>query len=292
MNDKSLPAKQANKPSLITKFASKFGVDPSKMMATLKATAFKQKDGVEVTNEQMMALLVVADQYELNPWTKEIYAFPDKQNGIVPVVGVDGWSRIINSHPEFDGMEFKYSDEQVDFLDGQSHQAPAWCDCIMYRKDRKHPTTVREYLDEVYRAPFVKNRGSSNEFVIKGPWQTHTRRFLRHKAMIQCARLAFSFVGIYDQDEAERIIEMGDAEIIEVAEEGPKALPEYPSDKFEEHLAGWTKMVENGNNTVDNILITLKSTYTISEEQEQMVRDINTKDDFLEEYEKNQEDNQ
>jgi hypothetical protein len=29
---------------------------------------------------------------------------------------------------------------------------------------------------------------------------------LRHKAMIQCARLAFGFVGIYDQDEAERIV--------------------------------------------------------------------------------------
>ena len=30
---------------------------------------------------------------------------------------------------------------------------------------------------------------------------------LRHKAMIQCARLAFGFAGIYDQDEAERIAE-------------------------------------------------------------------------------------
>ncbi|MCO2532685.1 phage recombination protein Bet, partial [Pseudomonas aeruginosa] len=32
-------------------------------------------------------------------------------------------------------------------------------------------------------------------------------RMLRHKAMIQCARLAFGFAGIYDQDEAERIVE-------------------------------------------------------------------------------------
>jgi len=30
---------------------------------------------------------------------------------------------------------------------------------------------------------------------------------LRHKAMIQAARLAFGFVGIFDQDEAERITE-------------------------------------------------------------------------------------
>ena len=30
---------------------------------------------------------------------------------------------------------------------------------------------------------------------------------LRHKAMIQCARLAFGYTGIFDQDEAERIVE-------------------------------------------------------------------------------------
>jgi hypothetical protein len=40
-----------------------------------------------------------------------------------------------------------------------------------------------------------------------GPWKSHPRRMLRHKAMIQCARIAFGFVGIYDEDEAQRIIE-------------------------------------------------------------------------------------
>jgi hypothetical protein len=31
---------------------------------------------------------------------------------------------------------------------------------------------------------------------------------LRHKAMIQCARVAFGFVGVFDPDEAERIVEV------------------------------------------------------------------------------------
>ena len=86
------------KPKLIQRFAERFSVDPNKLFDTLKATAFKQRDGSAPTNEQMMALLVVADQYGLNPFTKEIFAFPDKQAGIIPVVGVDGWSRIINQH--------------------------------------------------------------------------------------------------------------------------------------------------------------------------------------------------
>lgn len=93
------------KPKLIQRFAERFSVDPNKLFDTLKATAFKQRDGSAPTNEQMMALLVVADQYGLNPFTKEIFAFPDKQAGIIPVVGVDGWSRIINQHDQFDGSK-------------------------------------------------------------------------------------------------------------------------------------------------------------------------------------------
>ncbi|STU11464.1 phage recombination protein Bet [Klebsiella pneumoniae] len=74
------------------KLASRLGMDAgTDLMNTLKNTAFK---GGNVTDEQFTALLIVANQYGLNPWTKEIYAFPDK-GGIVPVVGVDGWARII-----------------------------------------------------------------------------------------------------------------------------------------------------------------------------------------------------
>ncbi|MGJ5653837.1 recombinase RecT, partial [Morganella morganii] len=69
-----------------------------------------------------------------------------------------------------------------------------------YRKDRNHPTSVTEYMSEC-------NRGTQ-------PWKSHPKRMLRHKAMIQCARLAFGFAGIYDQDEAERITENTPAGVI------------------------------------------------------------------------------
>ena len=55
--------------------------------------------------------------------------------------------------------------------------------------------------------------GSKAPYVINGPWQSHTKRMLRHKSLIQCSRIAFGFTGIYDQDEAERIIE-GQAVVI------------------------------------------------------------------------------
>lgn len=185
---------------LVAKFADRFSMEPAKMWQTLKATAFKQRDGSAPTDEQMAALLVVADQYGLNPFTKEVYAFPDQNGGIVPVVSVDGWTRIINQHPAMDGLEFRWA-EDVTTPDG-GQRCPEWCEVVIYRKDRGRPTVVREYLDEVYRPPFRKNG-----YEKAGPWQSHTKRFLRHKALIQGARVGFGFAGIYDKDEAERIIE-------------------------------------------------------------------------------------
>jgi phage recombination protein Bet len=164
---------------LVTRIAEKYGVDPDKMLSTLKATAFKQENNGDISNEQMMSLLIVAEQYGLNPFTRELYAFPNKGGGIVPVVSIDGWARLVNTHRQFDGMRFTFDAEG--------------CTCIMFRRDRAHPIEVTEFFAECKRNT--------------GPWQSHPRRMLRHKAYIQCARLAFGFAGIYDEDEAFRIIE-------------------------------------------------------------------------------------
>jgi phage recombination protein Bet len=169
--------------SLIVRFGERYGVEPQRVMGTLKATAFRSDK--PISDEQMVALLIVAEQYHLNPFTREIFAFPDK-GGIVPVVSLDGWARIINEHPMMDGCDFHMTD------DGSS------ITCMLYRKDRAHPIAVTEYLIECKRNT--------------PPWNSHPRRMLRHKALIQCARLAFGFAGIYDEDEAARIVHMGSVE--------------------------------------------------------------------------------
>lgn len=214
--------------------------DGEGLIETLKATAFKG----QVSDAQMTALLVVANQYALNPWTKEIYAFPDKNNGIVPVVGVDGWSRIINSHPQFDGMEFEQDAES--------------CTCVIYRKDRGRPIKVTEWMSECKRGT--------------GPWQSHPRRMLRHKSMIQCARLAFGYGGIYDQDEAERIVDatekhMGPAEIVQ-----PAAPTVWPADKWAETLPKMIHGIRNGK-TVEGALAWLRAKAEVTQAQETELRE-------------------
>lgn len=173
-------AKRGEQKSLVARFAGRLGVEPEKMLATLRATAFKTgpKDPI-VSNEEMLALLVVAEQYGLNPFLKEIYAFRDQKGGIMPIIGVDGYVRMMHGHPAFDGIEFKYD------ADGE------WVEATITRKDRKVPFTVREYLAECRRNT--------------GPWQQSPQRMLRHRALIQCSRVAFGFGGIYQDDEAEAI---------------------------------------------------------------------------------------
>ncbi|TRC20498.1 phage recombination protein Bet, partial [Mannheimia haemolytica] len=60
--------------TLTNKLAERFEMgDGSGLVETLKSSAFA---GATVSDAQMIALLVIANQYQLNPWTKEIYAFP------------------------------------------------------------------------------------------------------------------------------------------------------------------------------------------------------------------------
>jgi len=136
-------------------------------------------------------LLLTAERLSLDPLSNEIYALEKpaatgQKAQIIFVVGVDGWTRIINSHPAFDGMRFLESALGDDEL-------PLYFECTIFRKDRKVATSVREYMYEAH----------TNQ----GAWLTHPRRMLRHKAMVQCARLCFGLSGIYDPDEASRIQE-------------------------------------------------------------------------------------
>lgn len=229
--------------TLTSKLAAQFDLgDGSGLSDTLKSTAFKSN--TQVTDEQMTALLIVANQYGLNPFTREIFAFPDK-GGIVPVVGVDGWSRIMNTHAQFDGMDFKSDDNS--------------CTCIIYRKDRTHPTSATEYMDECKRDN-------------SPAWKSHPRRMLRHKAMIQAARLAFGFTGIYDQDEAERIAEIDVTPKNQNKQIASKTLPLLDNDSFEKKAAVWKKSMIEKNETAANLLVFLQSKYSFTEEQIETIK--------------------
>ena len=172
----------------LSAMAERIKVDPEKLLSTLKATVFKG-----AKDEELLALVAVANEYGLNPLTKEIYAFPQR-GGIVPVVSIDGWVRMVNDHPKMDGLEFKVHRKEVDDPREETLEAVT---CKIWRKDRERPVEVTEYLAEC-RQP-------------TDPWKNMPSRMLRHKALMQCARYAFGFSGITDEDEAKNTPGMRDA---------------------------------------------------------------------------------
>lgn len=192
--------------SVLLDMANRYGMEPAAFEATVRATCMKpDKNGKVPSREEFAAFLLVAKEYNLNPLLKEIYAYPAKGGGIVPIVSVDGWVNLINSQAALDGLEFAIEHTDTGALVSIT--------CRIYRKDRSRPIEVTEYLSECIR---------NTE-----PWAMK-HRMLRHKALIQCARYAFGFAGIYDEDEGEKIA--GIRDITPPQPPKPPAPPAPPSE--------------------------------------------------------------
>lgn len=175
---------KVGKNSALTQLASRLNVPAEVMKDTLKATAFKECK----SDAEFLAAVIVANTYRLNPLLKEMYAFPAKGGGIIPIVSIDGFISLANRHPDFNGVELIENEEA-----GQPGGLKS-VTAKFYLKGKDHPIVVTEYMAECYNDT-------------KEPWKKWPRRMLRHKAYIQGARVAFGFSGIYDPDEGERIVE-------------------------------------------------------------------------------------
>lgn len=194
---------------VINQLATNLRIDGQDVCTVLANTIFSaKKGGQQVTEQEIVAFAVIANEYGLNPFTKEIYAF-NNRGAIQPIVSVDGWIKIINSHPQLDGIKFLNH-----FTDNGELFAIT---CQIYRKDRSHPTEAIELLSECR--------------MDTDPWHKYPHRMLRHKALIQAARIAFGFSGIVDPDEAERY------EATDLGGEPKDVTPDKAASWLEEALA-------------------------------------------------------
>ena len=124
---------------------------------------------VMAPKQTLLALLRLARANNLDPLKEEVALALYEGSHWQAYITVEGYSKILNSHPAFDGISFSQSEECTDGI-------PIWMECTIYRKDRILPIVVREYFEEV--------KGEQDI------WQKMPRRMLRHRVMQQCARLA------------------------------------------------------------------------------------------------------
>jgi hypothetical protein len=126
---------------------------------------------IEVPAKTILSLLRMMQNLHLDPLCEEISLTQYEDGQWQVFITIEGCSKLLNQHPQFNGLVFNQADTLIDGV-------PEWIECSIYRKDRTLPTTVREYLMEVR---------SENSI-----WQKMPRRMLRHRALQQCVRLAIA----------------------------------------------------------------------------------------------------
>lgn len=187
MENRDTSAAKAQTQGLIARLAGRFGVEPNRLLKCLTTQVFKQADGRQPSNEELMVLLLVCENFGLNPFNREIFAFRGKGGEIVPVVSLDGWAKIVRSQKDFNGVTFAFSNNTVK-VPGCAQELPEFVECAMRIKGVDEPIVIQEFMVECFND--------------KSPvWKKWPRRMLRTRAFIQCARLAFSLTGLYDEGE-------------------------------------------------------------------------------------------
>ena len=148
----------------LAKAATGLGIDEGELKAWVDLQ-------IEVPSKTILNLLRMMQSLHLDPLGEEI-GFTQYDDGQWQVfITIEGCSKLLNQHPQFNGLVFTQADTLIDGV-------PEWIECAIYRKDREVPTTVREYLTEVK---------GENEI-----WRKMPRRMLRHRALQQCVRLAIA----------------------------------------------------------------------------------------------------
>ena len=143
----------------------------------------KGQHGAQATNAEMTVVSSIFAKYDLNPFIREGHAFVSGGK-LQVMIGLDGWLKLANRHPEFDGYEqFDNFDEKGELVSVTTK---------IYVKNRRFPTPHTEYMKEA--------------FVSTSPaWKKFPCRMLAGKSLGQCVRKAFGVSEVLDDDEASRI---------------------------------------------------------------------------------------
>ena len=190
--------------NMIETYAAERGMTAEGLRAVAKASVFKYCEAVLVTDSQIEALIAQAKALGADPINGEIRAVLDERGAARFYLTVDGYLRAANEHPQMDGLEIilapreEWTEIQSVEPTQPSVSCPAWVAVRIYRKDRRIPFEVREYLDECRIAPVISKSGT----FINSQWMKTPKRLLINKAVCTAVRFAFGIGGAF-ADEAD-----------------------------------------------------------------------------------------
>lgn len=186
------------------------GIEPRMMVDTLKKQCFLGMPSENVSDAQLAAFISVANVLELNPLVPgQLYAYPSKNGGIVPVIGPDGVFKKLDEHissGKLDGFACTVFPE----VPTGPADKPTHATATIWRKNSDHPSTFTAYFSEWYL--------DSNP-----NWKTRPRHMLWLRAIKQCARQVIHGIP-FDEDE----VVMGDLKNVTPNEDQPPKRSEPP----------------------------------------------------------------
>ncbi len=141
------------------------------LLDTIKATVCKG-----ATDAQFRMFIEVCKSTGLNPFLKEVYYVPEK--GII-MAARDGYLRVANEHPQFDGMETT--------VERDERNIPIKAVCRVWRKDRNHPTTCEAFFNE-----YKKN---------SPVWTQYPSAMISKVAEVLALKRSFSINGVVTEEE-------------------------------------------------------------------------------------------
>lgn len=145
--------------------------EDEQLLATIRDTVCKG-----ATPAQFRMFIEVCKSTGLNPFLKEVYYVPEK--GII-MAARDGYLRVANEHPQFDGMET--------LVERDDRNIPIKATCRVWRKDRNHPTTCEAYFSEYKKSSPV--------------WTQYPSAMISKVAEVLALKRSFSINGTVTEEE-------------------------------------------------------------------------------------------
>lgn len=151
-----------------------------------------------VTNSDIVSFITYCREYNLNPLTRQIFGFM-QAGKLTPVISVDGWAKIANDAPNYNGYNFTFGEMKERTLTFRNYGKTEavkrlvadYIKCDIFLKNREHPVTVITFFDEAYQQTPV--------------WAQQPMQMLQNRAFARAVRKAFGVAFAYTADEASQI---------------------------------------------------------------------------------------
>lgn len=179
----------------ISKLAQSMGMSEDDFVSCLNQKAQKM-----LNMGELVGICGICLKYQINPLVDgELHIMVNQRNGAVtPILGVNGFHRIMSSDPRFRKITFEYSQDYINLgvIKVNGIEVPKWCPMWI----RGNLTTVidgKEYTSSrtEFFSDCVKNSNG---------WQQSPARMLHHRCMAQLVR---SVLGVPLSDEGSPITE-------------------------------------------------------------------------------------